>query len=449
MWSFWLRSLLMAAALAVISLLFGFGNGPIVGLSIVVAGLAVSLAYQIWNYGRLLAWLSRQNGIPASRGGTWNDVFYLLNKQIRFGHERRQMAVASMEQMLVATDALPDALIILEPDDRIKWLNEAAERQLGLSQKRDVGQFIYYILRHARFTEWLSVDCYNHPLVLKSPTTPEQTLSLRMVPMPRGQRMLFAHDVTELERVDAMRRDFVANVSHELRTPVTVIAGFLETFDDMENPDPAAFHKYVRLMLEQSDRIRRLLDDLLALARLEGEQDLKNETVDVPTLMDDLLNEARGLSQGQHEIRLILDSRAKLIGRTQELHSAFGNLVSNAVRYTPPGGNITLRWTQTRSGSAEFSVSDTGEGIAPEHIPRLTERFYRVDRGRSRASGGTGLGLAIVKHVLQRHQGKLRVESVVGKGSAFTAVLPADRVIPDADPGPVPAPPPASAPAEV
>jgi two-component system phosphate regulon sensor histidine kinase PhoR len=434
MWSFWLRALLITGSLALLSFLFWVSDGPIAGLTVAVVGLTISLAYQVWNYAHLLSWLGRQNGVSAPGGAAWSDVFYLLNKQARFGHERQQMAVADMEQMLVATDALPDALVILDNHDRIKWLNEAAERQLGLSQTRDVGQFIYYILRHAHFTEWLSLDSYNHPLVLKSPTTPEQTLSLRQVPMPRGQRMLFAHDVTELERVDAMRRDFVANVSHELRTPVTVIAGFLETFDDMETPDPAAFHKYVRLMLEQSDRIRRLLDDLLALARLEGEQDLKNETVDVPVLMESLFNEARSLSQGKHDIRLEMDSRAKLIGRTQELHSAFGNLVSNAVRYTPPGGTITLRWMQARSGYAEFSVSDTGEGIAPEHIPRLTERFYRVDRGRSRASGGTGLGLAIVKHVLQRHQGKLRVESVVGKGSTFTAVLPVDRVIPEAGP---------------
>ncbi|HEX8979616.1 MAG TPA: phosphate regulon sensor histidine kinase PhoR [Parasulfuritortus sp.] len=440
MWSFWLRSLLVAGGLTLLSLLFWASEGLAAALAVAVVGLAASLLYQLWNYVRLLGWLNRQSGNTAHGDATWGDVFYLLNKQLRFGHDRQQKAVAEMEQMLVATGALPDALVILDSDDRIKWLNEAAERQLGLSQKRDVGQFIYYLLRHAHFTEWLSLDSYNQPLLLKSPTAPEQTLSLRLVPMPRGQRMLFAHDVTELERVDAMRRDFVANVSHELRTPITVIAGFLETFDEMDAPDPEAFHKYVGLMLEQSNRIRRLLDDLLALARLEGEQDMKNETVDVPTLVEGLVNEARSLSQGQHRIELQMDTRAKLIGRSQELHSAFSNLVSNAVRYTPAGGSITLCWTLAKSGSAEFSVRDTGEGIALEHIPRLTERFYRVDRGRSRATGGTGLGLAIVKHVLQRHQGKLRVESVVGKGSTFTAVLPADRVIPDLAPAQPPAP---------
>ncbi len=438
MWSFWLRTLLVAGGVALVPILFWFGSGPVAGLTVAVACLAAILAYQFWNYARLLTWLGRLNG-----EASWGDVFYLLDKQTRFGHDRQQKAMADMEQMRVATSALPDALVVLDADNRIVWLNDAAERQLGLSQARDVGQFIYYLLRHARFTEWLTLDSYNQPLQMKSPVVPEQTLLIRMVPMPRNQRMLFAHDITEVERVDAMRRDFIANVSHELRTPITVIAGFLETFGEMAAPDPAAFQKYVHLMLEQSDRVRRLLDDLLALAKLEGDQDMKNETVDAPALMERLLNEARGLSQGRHEVELLMTTRAKLIGRTEELHSAFGNLVSNAVRYTPAGGAVTLGWTLTRSGSAEFSVRDTGEGIEAQHIPRLTERFYRVDRGRSRATGGTGLGLAIVKHVLQRHQGKLRIESVVGKGSLFTAVLPADRVIPDSAPALPPAPEPA------
>jgi len=433
MWSFWLRSLPVVAGLAFVSMLFWAGLGPFAGLVTLLTGTVLILVYHLVQYSRLLAWLIRQSGTDFGGESTWSDVFYLLNKNFRFGQDARQKAESEMRQMLTATDALPDALVILGEGDRIQWLNEAAVRQLGLSRKRDVGQFIYYILRNAEFSEWLSRDSYTQPLVMKSPVAPELTLSLRLVPLAHNQRMLFAHDVTELERVDAMRRDFVANVSHELRTPVTVIAGFLETFAEMEAPDLASFKKYVQLMREQSDRIRRLLDDLLALARLEGDQDVKNEAVDVPALMEHLLDEARGLSNGQHEIGLVMATRAKLVGRDQDLHSAFGNLVSNAVRYTPVGGRITLSWALSKSGSGEFSVRDTGEGIAPEHIPRLTERFYRVDRGRSRATGGTGLGLAIVKHVLHRHQGTLRVESTVGKGSTFTAVLPAERIIPDPD----------------
>jgi two-component system phosphate regulon sensor histidine kinase PhoR len=246
--------------------------------------------------------------------------------------------------------------------------------------------------------------------------------------------MLLARDITEIARVEAMRRDFVANVSHELRSPITVIVGFLEAFDDMPDLDPVEFRKHIPLMREQSDRIRRLVDDLLTLARLENEPENKEESVDVPAMARRLADEANAISQGRHHIELSLESGMRLIGNGQEIYSALANLVSNAVRYTPTGGHIGLRWAAGEKQGMVFSVTDTGEGIEPQHIPRLTERFYRVDRGRSRATGGTGLGLAIVKHILQRHQARLRIDSVIGKGSTFSAVFPAERVIPVAAP---------------
>jgi two-component system phosphate regulon sensor histidine kinase PhoR len=442
---FWFRLLFAAGWVGLLFLVVSAALGPTRGLLAAAFGLAAYLGYQLWQLGRLHAWLSQPNRPAPAGAGAWGDVLHLLDKQLRLRQDSQLRAVADMEQMREATRSLPDGVVILDLEDRIVWLNEAAGRQLGLSQSRDIGQFIYYLLRQTRFTEWLALEDFSQPLQIRSPSVPECTLSLQMVPMPRRQRMLLAHDITELARVDAMRRDFVANVSHELRTPITVISGFLEAFDEMERPDPKEFARHVHLMREQSDRIRQLLDDLLTLARLESDLDMKNETVDVPALLAQLLAEARSLSQDRHDIRLLLDSRAKVIGRAGELHSAFGNLVSNAVRYTPDGGRITLRWVQPESGGAEFSVTDTGEGIEAQHIPRLTERFYRVDRGRSRASGGTGLGLAIVKHVLQRHQGRLRVESTVGKGSTFTAVLPADRIIPESAPADAPAPEPSAA----
>jgi two-component system phosphate regulon sensor histidine kinase PhoR len=245
--------------------------------------------------------------------------------------------------------------------------------------------------------------------------------------------MLIARDITEIARVEAMRRDFVANVSHELRTPITVIVGFLEAFQDMPDADPAQIRKHIPLMLEQSDRIRRLVDDLLTLARLESEPETKDEAVDVVSLTQRLAREAESMSQGKHQISLDIDSHARLIGNSQELYSAFANLVSNAVRYTPAGGRIGIRWGVTANGEQVFSVRDSGEGIEAQHIPRLTERFYRADRSRSRASGGTGLGLAIVKHVLQRHQARLRIESTVGKGSTFSASFPVERIIPETE----------------
>jgi two-component system phosphate regulon sensor histidine kinase PhoR len=343
------------------------------------------------------------------------------------------------DEMLTAARALPDSIVILDAESRIVWLNDTAHPHLGLSRGRDEGHFVYYLIRSGRFIEWLNACDYSHPLLISSPVRPETRLSLRMVPMPERRRMLLAQDVTELERVEAMRRDFVANVSHELRTPITVIAGFLEAFADMDDPNPAEFRRHVHLMLEQTERIRRLLDDLLTLARLESAPDLGSESVDICAMARQLQEEARSLSQGRHEIELRCQTGLRVRGSPQELQSALGNLVVNAVRYTPEGGRISLLWRASEYGGAEFSVSDTGEGIEARHIPRLTERFYRVDRGRSRASGGTGLGLAIVKHVLQRHQGRLRIESTLGKGSTFTAIFPAEQVSPASSP-PAPAP---------
>lgn len=347
--------------------------------------------------------------------------------------------VDDIDEMLTAARTLPDSMAVLDAESRIVWLNDTAQAQLGLSRGRDEGHFIYYLVRNGRFIEWLNRRDYSHPLLMASPVRPETRLSLRMVPMPDRRRMLLAQDVTELERVEGMRRDFVANVSHELRTPITVIAGFLEAFADMDDPDPAEFRRHVHLMHEQTERIRRLLDDLLTLARLESDPELGNESIDICALGRRLQEDARSLSQGRHEIELMCQTDLRVLGSPQELHSALGNLVVNAVRYTPEGGRISLVWRASEHGGAEFSVIDTGEGIEARHIPRLTERFYRVDRGRSRASGGTGLGLAIVKHVMQRHQGRLRIESTLGKGSTFTAIFPAEQVSPASSP-PAPAP---------
>lgn len=440
MWAFWGRRLPAVGGLALIFLIFLNSHGLVVALSVTVLLLATYLVRNLWQLAELDRWL-RQPGLTAPSGvGEWGDIFYLLNKQLRLRRESQDMAAASLEQMLQATRSLPDGVVILDQRNRIAWLNDAAERYLSLSRSRDIGQYVHYLLRNARFVEWLMLDDHAQSLRMRAPAYPETMLSLKLVRISPEQRMLLAQDITELDRVDAMRRDFVANVSHELRTPVTVIAGFLETFEDMARPDPAEFHKHVHLMREQSDRIRRLLDDLLALAKLEGDQDSKNEAVDVPALVEALAGEAVSLSQGRHRIEVELDSRAKLIGNEKELHSAFGNLVSNAVRYTPDGGTITLGWRAGDNGGMAFFVRDTGEGIEAKHLPRLTERFYRVDRGRSRATGGTGLGLAIVKHVLLRHQGRLKIDSVVGKGSTFTAMLPTDRVIPETDRDAPPAP---------
>lgn len=428
---FWLRPVAIILGLAFFSMLFSLGQPPGAGWMLFALGLVGYLAYNLYQLKKLSDWLADESRPPLSSAGVWGDVLYRLGKLLKIRQGAQQKAMADLEQMLEATRNLPDGVVILDHEQRIVWLNAAAERLLGLSASRDIGQFVLYLLRNSRFNAWLSGQDYAQPLSLESPAARERALSLQIVPLPRRQKMLLARDITDLTRVEAMRRDFVANVSHELRTPITVIVGFLEAFEDMPAPDPVAFRKHIPLMREQSSRIHRLVDDLLTLARLESEPDTRDETVDIAALAARLVDEARTLSQGRHQVQLELDSRARLIGNGQEIYSAMANMVSNAVRYTPENGVITLRWSQSESGGAEFAVSDTGEGIAVQHIPRLTERFYRVDQGRSRSTGGTGLGLAIVKHILQRHQGRLRIDSTVGKGSTFTACFPVARVAPE------------------
>jgi two-component system phosphate regulon sensor histidine kinase PhoR len=429
--SFWWRPLLFILGIGFMAAMLASGRSAGSGWMLFAIGLTLYLTYHLRQLSRFSNWLAHAESAPLSSNGLWGDAYYRLVKLLRARQGAQEKTAADLEQMLEATRSLPDGVVILDQDNRIVWLNNAAQRLLGLSPLRDVGQFVLYLLRNSRFSEWLLAEDLARTLILESPSARDLTLSLQVVPLPRQQKMLVARDITELARVEAMRRDFVANVSHELRTPVTVIIGFLEAFEDMPETPPGEFRKHIPLMREQSDRIRRLVDDLLALAKLESEPDARDETVDMPALAKRLADEADTLSQGRHEISLGLECQARLIGNTQELYSALANLVTNAVRYTPDGGHIGIHWRMAENGGANFSVTDSGEGIEAQHIPRLTERFYRVDRGRSRASGGTGLGLAIVKHVLQRHQARLKIESIVGKGSTFTAQFPHERVIPE------------------
>lgn len=430
MLQFWWRPLLLLGGLAVASALLARGAEEDTGWFLFALGLLAYLLHHLRQLYRLDRWLAARDRPPLASGGLWGDTLYRLEKMLRVRQADQQRTAADLEQMLEATRHLPDGVVILDQENRITWLNQAAQTLLGLSPTRDPGQYVLYLLRQSNFANWLQHEDYAKILQFASPVMPEKTLAMQLVPLPRAQKMLLARDITELARVEAMRRDFVANVSHELRTPITVIVGFLEAFDDMPAPDPVEFRRHIPLMREQTDRIRRLVDDLLTLARLESEPDTKDETVDVAALARRLAEECETMSGTRHQVSLHVDSSARLIGNSQELYSAFANLVSNAVRYTPAGGRIGIHWRREGPGEMVFAVTDTGEGIEPQHIPRLTERFYRVDRGRSRATGGTGLGLAIVKHVLQRHQARLRVDSTLGKGSTFAAVFPAERVIP-------------------
>jgi two-component system phosphate regulon sensor histidine kinase PhoR len=291
-------------------------------------------------------------------------------------------------------------------------------------------------VRQPEVIRYLEAGDFSDALVFESLRTAGLTLSIQVVPFGIEQRLLMSRDVTRLEQVARMRRDFIANVSHELKTPLTVVSGFLETLEDLEL-SPAQHERYVRLMREQARSMERLVNDLLTLSALESDENVLAEVpFAVMPLLLELSADAKALSGAQHAIAVEMSAPAMVSGSRDELASAFGNLVSNAIRYTPPGGTITLSWQRGETGGGVFSVSDTGIGIAPEHLPRLTERFYRVDRSRSRATGGTGLGLAIVKHVLLRHQAVLAIASEPGSGSTFTVHLPARRVewLPPGDP---------------
>jgi two-component system, OmpR family, phosphate regulon sensor histidine kinase PhoR len=429
MMGFWWRPLGVLASVMLVALLLWAASGLVAALGFLAGIQAFVMLRRLWQEFRLARWLENPDEVEAPDAtGTWGDIFYRLEKLQRRQRASRSELTNALEQFEHAAQAVPDGMVILNGSEQIEWCNPASRKYMGLDAERDRGQFIRYLLRQANFLEFLDAADYSRRLVCKSPINRELTLSMQLVPFGEGKKLLVARDVTELERVDAMRRDFIANVSHELRTPLTVVGGFVETLADAPELPPAESRRYFDLMLDHTRRMQHLLDDLLTLSRLESEEHiLKDEAVDVTELARALKTEAESLSRGRHQISLKIDSSASLKGNLQEIRSALGNLVSNAVRYTPAGGEITLAWRE-HNGEGIFSVTDTGEGIAAEHIPRLTERFYRIDRSRSRDTGGTGLGLAIVKHVLTRHGARLDIQSTPGKGSAFSAIFPVARI---------------------
>jgi len=302
----------------------------------------------------------------------------------------------------------------------LEWCNPAAEQHLGLSNDRDKGMRVTNLVRNPDFMDYIILGRYEQPLTI---SFRERKLIVHIIPFENRRQILVTHDATETERIEEMRRDFIANASHELRTPLTVIVGFLEIAMADPGLDEKTRTAHLMLMTEQAGRMQRLIEDMLTLSRLESDEyPLKRERVDVRALVEQVATDARALSNGRHEIDFTVDG-PDVMGSGEELRSAFGNLASNAVRYTPEGGKIELRWSRGPN-DLRFEVIDNGIGIDEQHISRLTERFYRVDKSRSRETQGTGLGLAIVKHVLLRHGGKLAIRSVPGKGSVFTATLP-------------------------
>lgn len=391
------------------------------------------IALQLWRLHQLHKWLlSDKRGEVPDASGPWGDVFHAVHKLVRQNARRTDELTDALTRFQSAAAAMPDAVVFLSEHEEIEWANPSAATLLGVDYPRDRGMRLANLLRDPDFTRYLYHADFSEPLEMDSPASPHLMVSLQIVPFGARLKLILARDITRLQGLEQMRRTFVANVSHELRTPVTVLSGYIETLQDIEPIRPEELKKHLATMHEQALRMQRLVDDLLMLSRLETAPRPKEEVIDVPALLAGLKEQAEILSgEARHHITLDAQPGLTLLGSREELHSAFMNLINNAVRYTPAAGNIALRWF-AENEAAKFSVADTGEGIAAEHIPRLTERFYRVDTARSRASGGTGLGLSIVKHVLLRHNAHLEVQSEIGHGSTFTCVFPANRVIKNA-----------------
>ena len=398
-----------------------------------------AFGYYAWKLAQLSEWLRDPKAATLpDAGGLWGDVLIQLYRMLRDERRNRQLLADSLSRFQQAASALPDGAVMLDIAYNIVWLNPTAEAHWNISRKDDRMQTITYLIRYPEFIAYLNARQYGVPLTLKltradvGGALKELIFTVQLVPFGDEQMLLLSRDVTEHERLETMRRDFVANVSHELRTPITVMSGFLETMSNVTaagSGNPALFEKSLTHMNAQAARMQRLVEDLLTLSRLEDESHrLAEAPINVPEMLQSLVADAQLLSNGRHPLSLTA-TEVWLIGNRDEITSAFSNLLSNAVRYTPAGGKIDVKWGQ-EDGVPVFRVADNGEGIAPEHIPRLTERFYRVDRGRSQATGGTGLGLAIVKHVLIRHGGRLDIQSsraVDSHGSQFSIYFPLAR----------------------
>jgi len=412
-------------------------SGHILGAFFVCLLTAIK---DLWKGQKITQWL-RHNNVqePPQMGGIWGDLIDRMRRILNEQRKQTQNEEQKLQDFLLAIQASPNGVVLLDPEGRIEWCNQTAALHLGMDAKRDLMQHVVHLVRDPVFKKYYSNESHEGEAIIEGRSVSLQKavkLSVQLHNYGENRQLLLTRDITTIAQADAMRRDFVANVSHEIRTPLTVMSGFIETLQTL-NLNKEEQEKYLDLMSVQASRMQDLVNDLLILSQLEGSTlPSINEPVSLQGLMASIESEARSLSTAQlfeNEAPQLMyfetPEGVQLSGAIKELHSAVSNLVNNAVRYTPSGGTITSSWILLPDQRIQFSVADTGPGIASEHLPRLTERFYRVDRSRSRESGGTGLGLAIVKHVMQRHGGELKIESEMGKGSKFTLIFPVSRVL--------------------
>lgn len=413
---------------------FALGGAIVVGLFFGQVGhavavvLALLLLRQLYLLQRVLLWLRADRvDLAPDAGGVWGDVIGLIGRLFRRKQYHKRRMRQLLRELRHSTAAIPDGVVMLNPAAEILWFNRSAGELLKLRSRGDVGLRIDNLVRRPEFVNYLRTGDFRSAVVVQAGGVSDQYLNFQIVPYGAGQLLLLVRDVTRQAQLEAMRKDFVANASHELRSPLTVISGYLETLsqdDALDRTLAGPIHE----MRRQALRMTAIVQDLLELSRLEAEGGAPaGEPIDVGALMERLRADLLARSKSDLDVRIEVLATEQLVGMEPQVHSAFANLLENAAKYTPAGGVITMRWVCDEQGG-QFSVTDTGIGIAPEHIPRLTERFYRVDAGRSRASGGSGLGLAIVKHVLQRHGASLKIESEEGRGSTFTCQFPPERL---------------------
>jgi len=420
------RSLLIVGVLLLAAAVLGALDFSATAIWILVTGLCSLIIYDTVYLARLHHW----SGLPRNRElpigiGAWGQTLDRISRFMRQDSLERADTAAELERLHAAVDLLPDGLVVLDRFDHVQWSNRAAQRIHGIfGTRRPIDHFV----RQPEFLDYLRANDFSEPVALSLPGQPGRVFAMKIEPTVDAYRLLITRDITEANLLEQVRRDFVANVSHEIRTPLTVVSGFVETLIEIEMPHEEQ-RRCLELIKRQTVTMERLVEDLLTLSSLES-ANLKAEAneVAIGLLLQTLVADSRVVSAGRHKIEASIDAVESVMGVSSELDSAIRNLLFNAVRYTPDGGSIAASW-RVVNGEGVLAVTDTGIGIAAEHLPRLTERFYRVDRGRSRDTGGTGLGLAIVKHVAQRHQARLEIDSRIGVGSTFRLHFPKSLLI--------------------
>ncbi len=406
--------------------------GLVVGFPLwgIIAGFAVYLIMLARRYQQFEKWLNSGLSDPEDFNGIFEELSFRIYRIRTRSRKRKKRLTELLRRWQDSSSALPDAAVVVDKDGNITWFNQTASSMLGLKSS-DQGRRIGNLIRNPRFIHYMVTGDFSEQLEISSPIDISKILSIRITPYGAGQRLLLMSDITHLQRLMTMRRDFIANVSHELRTPLTVIMGYLETLKEDDEADLEALKAYLSRIETPALRMKSLVEDLLLLSKLDTGAPSSPSTssvINIASMIKNIAAEAEQISKGRHIISMDVDDELQLKGVEKEIYSAFINLVTNAIRYTPEGGEITIKWLAL-GDDASFCVKDNGVGIPPEHMARLTERFYRIDVGRSRSSGGTGLGLAIVKQVLRRHDAELIIDSEAEKGSEFCCVFQQSRVV--------------------